>query len=279
MIISYEDYKLNGFPVFERVAFQAPFKPSVTYEQEACFIYSLTGSGVSYGGVEQSLIQPKESLLMKCGSFLNHWTNASEGEACRIIAIHVTPSILEAVYEGKIPGFLNTHQAPSHKILQKIPQHLIIDEFIKGLLFYFDNPALMDEHLLSLKIKELILLLYNLNYPGIRELLQSLFKPIELSFKSIIQAHLFEDISIKDLAALTNTSTSTFKRKFRQIFNDTPGRYILEKRLEHAASLLRHTDKRITEICFDSGFSNLSYFSKTFSVRYGSSPSNYRQDT
>ncbi len=277
MILSYENYKLNDFPVFERVAFQAPFKPTVTYDQEACFIYSLTGVGISYGGIERSTIQPKESLLMKCGSFLNHWTHASKGESCKIIAIHITPTILETVYEGKVPEFLNTHHpASSQKVFQKISQHLIIDEFIKSLIFYFDHPALMDEHLLRLKIKELILLLYNLDYSGVRALLRSLFNPTEVSFKSIIQAHLFEDLSIQDLAALTNRSTSTFKRKFRQVFDATPGRYILEKRLENAANLLKHTDKRITEICFDCGFSNLSYFSKAFSNRYGCSPSNYR---
>ncbi|MEM6723703.1 MAG: AraC family transcriptional regulator, partial [Bacteroidota bacterium] len=100
--------------------------------------------------------------------------------------------------------------------------------------------------------------------------------PIELSFKSIIQAHLYRDLEVKDFASLTNDSMSTFKRKFKKIFQDTPARYIAEKKLEKAASLLRSTDLRIKDICYDCGFRDVSTFSKSFSRKYDLSPSAYR---
>ncbi|MEM9076862.1 MAG: AraC family transcriptional regulator [Bacteroidota bacterium] len=278
MIIKYEEYKLNDKSVFERVVFQPPFKPSVTYENEACFIYSKNGNGLSYGGLEKDNVVSKESILMKCGSFINHWQSADNGEPCEIIAIHFTPDIIKYVYQNETPSFLIADiENSSQKIFQVIPHSTIIDEYIKGMNFYFDNPPLINEELLILKIKELLLLLYNTNYSSIRDLLKSLFTPVELHFKSIINAHLFDDLSSQDLAALTNTSLTTFKRKFKEIFGESPVKYIQNKRLEKATELLKATHIQITDICYDCGFNSLSSFTRAFTKKYSKSPSKYRE--
>ena len=127
-----------------------------------------------------------------------------------------------------------------------------------------------------LKLKELILLLHHLNYKGLSDMLVEMFNPVELNFKSIVQAHLFEELEIREFAILTNTSLSTFRRKFKQIFNDTPARYIINKRLEKAAQLLKMTDKKVIEVCFECGFNDPSTFSKSFSKKYAKSPSEFR---
>ncbi|MEL6560719.1 MAG: AraC family transcriptional regulator [Bacteroidota bacterium] len=278
MILKYEDYKLNDKSVFERVVFKPPFKPSITYENEACFIYSRNGNGFSYGGLEKGKVVSKESILMKCGSFINHWQSADDHESCEIIAIHFTPDIIRSVYQNEVPHFLITgEQKHSHKIFQILPHSSIIDEYIKGMNFYFDNPPLMTEDLLILKIKELLLLLYNTNYPEIRDLLKSLFTPVELNFKSIINAHLFDDLTPQDFAALTNTSLSTFRRKFKEIFGESPAKYIQDKRLERASELLKASDLRITDICFECGFNSLSSFTRAFTKKYNMPPSDYRE--
>lgn len=276
MILKYKNYQLDNFTVFERVTFAPPFKPSVTYEQEACFIYSLSGNGISYGGLDSDRIVTGESVLMKCGSFVNHWQNTDDGDPCEIIAIHVTPEILNKIYAHKLPDFLKSEGKISSRIFQRVPRQFVIDEFIKGLLFYFDNPELINEELMALKIQELILLLFNIDYDNIRELLKSLFAPVDLTFKSIIEAHLYQELEITDYAALTNTSLSTFKRRFKKTFNQTPALFLASKRLEKAAELLKTSDLRITEICFQCGFKDLSTFSRSFNKRYGSPPSAFR---
>ena len=277
MILSYEGYKLDDLTVIERVSFAPPFKPSVTYDQEACFVYSLSGNGKLYGGIESGRVVSGETILMKCGSFVNHWQGTDDGSPCEIIMIHVTPSILNRIYEEKPPTFLQSSANRSTKVFQKIPQTTVIDEFIKGLIFYFDHPDLINDELIHLKVKEFILLLYRIDYDNIRELLASLFNPVDLSFRSIIETHIYEELDIRDFAALTNTSLSTFKRKFKQTFQQTPAHFINEKRLEKAVHLLKHTDLRITEICFDCGFKDLSTFSRSFSRKYESSPSDFRK--
>lgn len=278
MILKYEDYKLYNKSVFERVVFKPPFKPSVTYDNEACLIYSNLGNGISYGGIEKDTVKSKESILMKCGSFVNHWQSSEDGKPCEIIAIHFTPDIIKSIYKDEIPSFLQSKkESNKKKIFKKISQSTIIDEFIKGLIFYFDNPHLINKDLLTLKIKELLLLLYHTNYAEVRDLLHSLFTPVELTFKSIIQTHLYDNLDSNDLAALTNTSLSTFKRKFKTIFGESPVKYIRDKRLEKSSELLKLSNLRITEICFDCGFNSINSFTRAFTKKYGKSPSEFRE--
>ncbi|MEO0573731.1 MAG: AraC family transcriptional regulator [Bacteroidota bacterium] len=277
MILKYESYDLLDFPVFERLTFQTPFRPSTTYDAEACFIYTLAGNATLYGGLERDTMKAQESVFMKCGSFLNAWQAKKNSGPCEVIAIHIKPKILEYIYRHKIPEFLRNEGSKSTSIFTKISKETVVDEYIKSLVFYFDHPSLINEELIILKAKELILLLHHLNYGNIRELLQSMFDPVALSFKSIIKAQLFEELEVRDYAALANMSLSTFKRRFKEVFNDTPAHYINNKRLEKAAELLELTDKRVTEVCFECGFNSLSTFSKSFSKKYRIAPSEYKK--
>lgn len=276
MILSYQEFKINNKSVFEKVVFNPPFKPNVTYIDEVCFVHSVMGSGISYGGIDAEIISTKDNVLMKCGSFVNHWQRVDGDGPCEIIAIHITPEILNVIYKNKLPSFIASKFTNENKSVLKISQIGVIDEYINSLKFYFDYPDTITDDLIHLKLKELILLLYNLNYDYISKSLRSLFCPAELSFKSVVEAHIYADLEILDLAKLTNTSLSTFKRKFKQIYNDTPAKYLLHKRMTNAARLLLKSDDSITNIAFESGFKNLSSFTRAFVKKFGVTPTNYR---
>lgn len=128
-----------------------------------------------------------------------------------------------------------------------------------------------------LKLKEIILLLNQTkNAPVIQQILSQLFSPATFIFKQTIEDNIYTHLSSEQLARLTNLSTSSFKREFKKIYNDTPSNYFKSKRLEKAAELLSVSDKRITDISFDCGFSNLAHFSKSFNELFRLSPSDYR---
>ena len=85
-----------------------------------------------------------------------------------------------------------------------------------------------------------------------------------------------EPLDVPALAALTHLSPSRFGRVFRDVFGETPHRYLQRRRVERAMFLLVQTDRSVTEICFDVGFTSLGTFSRTFSAIVGASPSAYR---
>ena len=90
--------------------------------------------------------------------------------------------------------------------------------------------------------------------------------------------HTYADaLDVPALARIAHTSEAHFSRTFRATFGETPHRYLQRRRVERAMYLLRRTDRDVTEICFDVGFSSLGTFSRTFSEIVGESPSEFRR--
>jgi AraC-like DNA-binding protein len=85
-----------------------------------------------------------------------------------------------------------------------------------------------------------------------------------------------QPLDIRRLARIAHVSEAHFIRTFRATFGETPHRYLQRRRVERAMSLLWHTDRSVTEICFDVGFTSLGTFSRTFSAIVGETPSAYR---
>ena len=78
------------------------------------------------------------------------------------------------------------------------------------------------------------------------------------------------------LARIALTSEAHFIRTFRETFGETPHRYLQRRRLERAMALLRETERPVTQVCLDVGFSSLGSFSRTFNDVIGMSPTAYR---
>ena len=86
-----------------------------------------------------------------------------------------------------------------------------------------------------------------------------------------------EPLDVAALARIALVSPAHFIRTFRATFGETPHRYLQRRRVERAMFLLRTSDRSVTEICVDVGFSSLGTFSRTFREIVGESPSEYRR--
>jgi AraC-like DNA-binding protein len=94
--------------------------------------------------------------------------------------------------------------------------------------------------------------------------------------KDLADARYFEALDVGDLAAAAGLSRAHFSREFRRAFGESPHAYLLTRRLERAAALLRNTDRSVTEICFAVGLQSLGSFTTSFTRTYGVSPTAYR---
>lgn len=97
-----------------------------------------------------------------------------------------------------------------------------------------------------------------------------------LRAKDLADARYFEPLTVADLARAARLSRAHFSREFRREFGESPHAYLLTRRLERAASLLRATDRSVTEICFAVGLHSVGSFTSSFSRTYGISPTAYR---
>lgn len=85
-----------------------------------------------------------------------------------------------------------------------------------------------------------------------------------------------DDLSVDDLAAAAGYSRSHFSRAFRATYGESPHQYLLTRRMERAAALLRTTDRSVAEICTDVGLSSIGSFTVSFRRVHGATPTQYR---
>ncbi|MCW3004847.1 MAG: ptlR [Conexibacter sp.] len=86
-----------------------------------------------------------------------------------------------------------------------------------------------------------------------------------------------QPLDIPTLARIAHVSEAHFIRTFRATFGETPHRYLQRRRVERAMYMLRETDRSVTDICLDVGFTSLGTFSRTFRAIVGEPPSAYRK--
>jgi AraC-like DNA-binding protein len=94
--------------------------------------------------------------------------------------------------------------------------------------------------------------------------------------RDLVDARYFEPLVVADLARVAGLSPAHFSRAFRRTFGESPHQYLLTRRLERAAALLRNTDRPVIEICFAVGLASLGSFTTSFRRVYGLPPAAYR---
>lgn len=97
-----------------------------------------------------------------------------------------------------------------------------------------------------------------------------------LRAKDLADGRYADPLTVDDLAAAAGLSRAHFSREFRRAFGESPHAYLLTRRLERAAALLRTTDHTVAEICFAVGLRSVGSFTTSFTRTYGRSPTAYR---
>ena len=97
-----------------------------------------------------------------------------------------------------------------------------------------------------------------------------------LRAKDLVDAKYREPLDVPSLARVAHLSPAHFSREFRRAFGETPHQYLLTRRLERAAALLRNTDRTVADICFTVGLSSIGSFTTMFRRTFGWSPTEYR---
>jgi AraC-like DNA-binding protein len=97
-----------------------------------------------------------------------------------------------------------------------------------------------------------------------------------LRAKDLADARYFEPLDVDDLAGAAGLSRAHFSREFRRAFGESPHAYLLTRRLERAAALLRATDRSVADICFSVGLRSVGSFTTSFTRTFGVSPAAYR---
>ncbi|MES2851164.1 MAG: AraC family transcriptional regulator [Bacteroidota bacterium] len=154
-----------------------------------------------------------------------------------------------------------------------------LDAFFISMSSYFAVATEPDRLLLELKFRELILTIAD--NPQNAELLSYfcslLNEPQSASLQKVMEDNYRFNLKLEEFAQLCNRSLSAFKRDFQKQFDSTPGKWLQEKRLNHAMHLLSNMNTTVSEAAFESGFENPSHFSRSFKEHFGIAPTATKQ--
>jgi AraC-like DNA-binding protein len=240
-------------------------------ENEACFIFVNKGEiGVRAQDKYVSLKQD-EAVLAKC---MNYYFEPKKGHECiQAIAVLLYPSLVKEIFDFDIA----TSNFSYDFNLKQVVVDKLLTNFKESINLLIDNPELADENMIKTKIKEFVLLMSkSQNAPSELDFLAAIFNPSHVAFKITVQTNLYANLTIDELATLCHLSTSSFKRKFNEVFDESPKKYITIKKLEKAVELLKNDATRVSDVAYDVGFDSLATFNRNFTSMYGKSPSEYR---
>jgi AraC-like DNA-binding protein len=153
-----------------------------------------------------------------------------------------------------------------------------LSAFFHSMLVYFAHDEDPPEALLKLKLKELLTsILISPANPALSTYFRSLAMCEAPPLPAIMEANFCHSLPLHAFAKMCHRSLSSFKREFRRCYGTTPAKWLLGRRLECAAQMLRTTNMSMTEIALECGFEEPSHFSRTFKAKFGHSPTEYRE--
>jgi len=275
MFLDRQSFKYKGKSLIEKAIIKPPIKHERIFHDQGCFLYLKNSEGKLNSSQEKINISPKEAVLFQCDTYFMEIISSNNEDVVEVIAFHLYPEILKKLFANELPKSIISGAKNVNS--QIIVNSEIISKFIESLEFYFQNPTLVNDDLLELKIKELVLLLIqSKNVESILQLIKNLYSTRTDDLRKTVNLHLYSNLSVDDLAKLCSMSLSTFKREFKKAFGESPAKHITLKRLQKSEKLLRTTAMRINEVAFKLGYNDPQYFTRVFKKSTGISPTEFR---
>lgn len=185
----------------------------------------------------------------------------------KTVVMSLTTDILSHFYKDKD---VKTDKTPFPDI-RSYSNHPLLTSCLTSVIPYFDMEGPLPENLGRLKITEAISIIRAID-PEIDGILANFDNPDRADLVSFMEKNYMFNMPLERFSYLTGRSLTSFKRDFKKAFNSTPQRWLTQKRLELAHYRLAQTQRKPLEVCYESGFENLSHFSFAFKKHFGYSP-------
>ena len=220
-------------------------------------------------------IDHTQALLLASGNFLTTELVGANSYSCLLFFFsqkNINDFLLKYGHLFNPKDFNKTATSSPYFLTQK--DNFII-HFINSIQQIYGLNQTISQKILELKFEEIMLYLADKYGQSFFVYLHSLLiNERELSFKMVVEKNLYTSLNIDEVAFLCNMSLSTFKRKFSQLYQESPGKWFQLKRLNKAKKLLLNNEATPSEIYMDFGYDSLSNFSTAFKNEFGYSPKN-----
>jgi len=213
-------------------------------------------------------------LYLKKGAEVIH--QHFDDEYC-MLGFFLTDELIRETYK-EVRGKTNLQldKDPLTFTATEVKPSKFLDGYFHSMLNYFRGENRPPDHILVLKLKELLITIMNCD-PVLTSYFNLLAETDKPSLEQIMEKNFCFNLKLEDYAELSHRSLSTFKREFKQQFNQSPGKWLSQRRVYHAANIIVNTNLSVSQVAFESGFEDLSHFSRVFKEIMGSNPSDYKK--
>jgi AraC-like DNA-binding protein len=247
-----------------------PSKNDVFFEENAV-IYVLEGDKLFSSSNSEVRVQKGDVLFVKRGYYL---MSESINEAYKSLVFFIDEKILKEFVSQNLELFENTTSLdPNSSWLLTLKSNEAFGKYIESILPYFKSKTKYLNQFLKLKVQELLLHLLEFDPNNqLKNLLFSIYTGQKADLEFILNTFYLKPLNLDELAKLSGRSLSAFKREFQELFGQSPGQWIKDKKLEHAAFLIKNKMGNVEEVAETIGFESVSHFIKSFKEKYGHTP-------
>jgi AraC-like DNA-binding protein len=268
---------MNTYSVLDYRSIDASPRSKVSLQQNLISFLD-QGEKVVYYANEKTVITAQQFAILSSGNCLMT-EKLPQGGSYRSVMIFFSDSAISSFFIKYASSIERTKSISDNlkKPFVVFEKDEFITTYITSLKFLQSKPKVFQQQLIALKFEELMLHLLE-KYPG--EILSFQTKSHEVAsdiqIRKAVELNLKNNLKLEELAFLCNVSASTFKRKFVKLYNETPARYFLRKKMEIAKVLLLENANPI-EVYYQVGYESHSSFSQSFKQMYGLSPKDFKQ--
>ena len=272
-----DDLKLNtshSIEIYDYVNIKEISRQKIALSKNT-FSFLQNGTKEVFFDNSSCLINNSQFLLMKAGNSLMTEKFYNNETKYRSILFFFSN---EAVFNFIRKFQLEPQDNASYSSTYSFEYDLYIKGFTRSILKISKLPKPIQQHILDAKFDEIMLYLIEIN--GV-DFLYSLINNSDNKHRKFIQTiekNKLNKLTIKELSFLSNMSVSSFKRTFEKYFHSSPSKWFQEKRLEHAAFLLKNKSERPSDIYQEIGYENLSNFIQAFKMKFGVTPKQYQSN-
>ncbi|MEG1675980.1 MAG: AraC family transcriptional regulator [Bacteroidales bacterium] len=243
------------------------------YEKQYKVIKIISGMAELSGNNKTVNVRRGEYLFVNQGGFSRITMIPEKNAPFKLICLNFSDKFIQKYKEHHLtPAVIENSFIPFHVMRGSV----LFEALFSSLQVYAQKEFTPDQQILNLKLEESLHIL-ELEYYSIFCRMMSNYKITKINLKEFMEHNFIYNAPLERFAKLSGRSLSTFRREFIELFDETPNKWLIRKRLERGYEMIAREGARPIDIYWELGFETLAHFSRRFKEQYGINPSELRK--
>tara|TARA_R110000868_G_scaffold822_1_gene6090 strand:+ start:14799 stop:15614 length:816 start_codon:yes stop_codon:yes gene_type:complete len=241
------------------------------FAKEHIFSYQISGTLTLKNGKKEYVFKAGDFRFIKKNQLIKFNKQPGEDSTFQSISIYLDQDTLRN-FAMEYNHKTSVVKKPENETVIALKEVPLLKSFMDSLIPYINEDQFINQSLQTLKLREAITILLQCK-PELKDILFDFTEPGKIDLEAFMKKNFHFNVQLDRFAYLTGRSLATFKRDFQRIFEISPSRWLLQKRLQEAYYLMKEKGYSPSQVYLEVGFEDLSHFSFAFKKQYGIAPS------